>query len=1848
MCTVDQHTCTPTSKRLTTFGSSGSRQQCPETTARETTQLRVFNTAFNRGKLLWIFHGSGALPNQGHLQATAVNNRQRTWSQNTGGFSTTLSTTQTTMAAPADDEATALAATHKLKLKPPTYDGNYATYEEWKYKFTAYMGLHDPFYPRMFRLAEAATQQVTEAHLRQAATTLEEADAWVQLDSNLKYVLINVTTGAAATLCRQYQHEIGLEILRQLNIRFALPIGTRSIGYLTKLLKPTFDNNNFEESFSNWESELNKYERDNNTQLPDQVKIAVLMNETKGPLQQHLQLMAGATPTYTDVRATIMEYYRTTTAFTRLQQGASSSVATNYNGGAAPMDIGAINKGKGKGKNKGKGKKGKNKGKKGNKGKGYGQHSYGYGGQGKGKGPIGQQQTYYKGFNSYAQGKGKGQGKPTGKGKGYTTGCYRCGQHGHTAKDCRVAMYNIQGDIQEGYNDATEQWYGPQTTYDNHWWTNDQTQVNAVQQPQQLALPAPAQLDATPALQIAAVTVPRNSNRIIRAPDMRMITDINKDELMIDSGAATHVCPIWFASTTQTYDIPEHERPNLRTATEDPITVYGYKWVYMTNESNQQIVIPFYVCSVSQPILSVTRLTEQGFSIYLSEQPTITHPNGFEAKLKTKEGTYFLPVNTTGTPPNYKLDVHESQQGIRATISPITLTPEGTQCVTHQHDIWTYNSQGYLVRLHKASRRATYMPDQQCPAPMDKLEDYRRTIAHKHDGTTEDFVEQLHSLDHSKQKRKLNTAWKGETWFRVKPNIRPPKPPIASQDTTSRAQTTSNQQQQSQALQKRRYTEKKPERPEEMATNKEQQPSSAQQSPSATGIPRPKEVPATEDHWIREGHLWKRVHIRPRPELYIPQQTQDGPDVTKLNPERTTMARPTSGVRWYRIDDDWTTKRQATLSVPWTGSTNFEESVAYKDEVQGEDEEHPQQAKPARGLTAPAQPTQQERAEHELTHLPFRSWCPTCVANKGRADNHPKQKSKMPVVQFDFCYFKTAGEATTTAILTGIDVETGMVMATMVGDKQQDFQYHVNCIQSFLMECGRVQAVLNSTILQSDQEDHLIALLQTAASKMGGNITVRQSPTYSSQAQGSVERFHRTLMGQIRTLRAQLQQNYDRTITSKHPIVPWMVRHTAYLLNRYATHADGNTSYFRRWNKDHRAPICEFGETVQYLLPTVKQLPKMEQRFFKAIWLGRDTSTGETLLGIGNKVVRARTIRRMPKPDKYDKQMFDIITGHSMIPPPTSQAQLQPPMVFHPPRRPPATMEKQTSTEQAPLTTAQTNTPQLPPKAIADTPMATATPALASSPMATAPTSCHSRQALPSPTKRREADDIAEGSSAKQQRTNTQQEAPARPEPTPEQPKSRLRITKVTIQTKQGEEITAYSCEDATEQQTERILLEPIVNNTDGLDKQKTIEGMKQEILSMKQQQVYMEVDINTLTPEQRKNIIQSRWVLRDKGNKVRARIVAKGFTETINDLDDIYASTPIFCVLRTLLTLACNNGWIGITGDISTESLHAAAATADPYTYPPKEFYNPEDNIVWKLLKAIYGLRSSPKAWQKHLSEVLQQIGLHRSTAEPNIYMTTTRNCFVLAYVDDHDQVLSTEEHSQYRWAVGKLQWMTYTRPDISYATKELARALQQPTTADQQKLKHLLRYIKGTKDYKQIIRPTVKIPAKAIPDINVYVDSDWAGCPTTRRSTTGILITLLGTTINYGSRTQATIALLSAEAELYAINTGATEALHIRSLLIELLSINKVNIKIHTDSSSGKSMATRIGSSRKAKHIELKHLFIQQLISHDYVRLIKIHTNDNPADILTKYVSTETLQRHLHQAGLSIQLFNTHWSNR
>ena len=338
-----------------------------------------------------------------------------------------------------------VAGVHRYKLKPPTYNGDIAHYEEWKYKFQAYMGLQHNDHDKLMRSTENATTTITELDLETAASTQAEADRWKQLSQEMKYILTSVTSGGAATICRQYQHETGYEILRQLNRRYSIPVGTRSMGYLTKLLKPTPDPNNFEESFANWEYELTRFERDNSTTLPDQVKIAILLNETTGPLQQHLQLLAGTNQTYAAIRTTITEYYRATTAFSRMQasQAPSSAVGTNYSGGSAPMDIGSIGKRKG---HKGKGyNRGKGYGYKGKAGKGYGKGARGVhkgkykskgsavgGTQGTGKG-TGWQQQHHQAQQAH---KGKGKGKQ--KSKDAINVCYKCGMEGHYAKDCRA------------------------------------------------------------------------------------------------------------------------------------------------------------------------------------------------------------------------------------------------------------------------------------------------------------------------------------------------------------------------------------------------------------------------------------------------------------------------------------------------------------------------------------------------------------------------------------------------------------------------------------------------------------------------------------------------------------------------------------------------------------------------------------------------------------------------------------------------------------------------------------------------------------------------------------------------------------------------------------------------------------------------------------------------------------------------------------------------------------------------------------------------------------------------------------------------------------------------------------------------------------------------------------------------------------------------------------------------------------------------------------------------------------------------------------------------------------------
>ena len=254
-----------------------------------------------------------------------------------------------------------------------------------------------------------------------------------------------------------------------------------------------------------------------------------------------------------------------------------------------------------------------------------------------------------------------------------------------------------------------------------------------------------------------------------------------------------------------------------------------------------------------------------------------------------------------------------------------------------------------------------------------------------------------------------------------------------------------------------------------------------------------------------------------------------------------------------------------------------------------------------------------------------------------------------------------------------------------------------------------------------------------------------------------------------------------------------------------------------------------------------------------------------------------------------------------------------------------------------------------------------------------------------------------------------------------------------------------------------------------------------------------------------------------------------------------------------------------------------------------------------------------------------------------------STTNGVKMQTISKEDQVKSDKDmHSKFRTAIGKLLWMSQLRDDIKFPVKELSRSLTNPQASDFDNLIHLLKYVNQTRDFVYVMDPQIPtadsqgfIPVEVVN----YSDSDWAGCQRSRRSTSGSLITLFSVNISSTTRTQASVSHSSAEADLYAMTQAAVESLAIKHFIKELKSAilsRDVKITLKTDSSAGKTMASRLGISRKSKHIELRHLWIQDVLSEGIMSLEKVGTHHNPSDVLTKFVQASVLGQHLPKLNL------------
>ena len=211
-----------------------------------------------------------------------------------------------------------------------------------------------------------------------------------------------------------------------------------------------------------------------------------------------------------------------------------------------------------------------------------------------------------------------------------------------------------------------------------------------------------------------------------------------------------------------------------------------------------------------------------------------------------------------------------------------------------------------------------------------------------------------------------------------------------------------------------------------------------------------------------------------------------------------------------------------------------------------------------------------------------------------------------------------------------------------------------------------------------------------------------------------------------------------------------------------------------------------------------------------------------------------------------------------------------------------------------------------------------------------------------------------------------------------------------------------------------------------------------------------------------------------------------------------------------------------------------------------------------------------------------------------------------------DNDTPLESRLHTAFRAAAARGNYVSVDRLDCHFACKEVCRWMAHPTATSWSSLKRLARYLSGLPRLVYVYRQ------QQVDWLDVYTDTDWAGCPRTRKSTNGGCLMLGSHTIKHWSSTQTGISLSSGEAEFNGVVRGAGQALGYQSLLRDLGV--ELPVRLWTDSSAAIGICSRQGLG-KVRHLDTYTLWVQQAVRTGRIHLKKVKGDLNPADVFTKH---------------------------
>ncbi|XP_066333437.1 uncharacterized mitochondrial protein AtMg00810-like [Miscanthus floridulus] len=211
-------------------------------------------------------------------------------------------------------------------------------------------------------------------------------------------------------------------------------------------------------------------------------------------------------------------------------------------------------------------------------------------------------------------------------------------------------------------------------------------------------------------------------------------------------------------------------------------------------------------------------------------------------------------------------------------------------------------------------------------------------------------------------------------------------------------------------------------------------------------------------------------------------------------------------------------------------------------------------------------------------------------------------------------------------------------------------------------------------------------------------------------------------------------------------------------------------------------------------------------------------------------------------------------------------------------------------------------------------------------------------------------------------------------------------------------------------------------------------------------------------------------------------------------------------------------------------------------------------------------------------------------------------------------DSGLPVADPTTYRSLAGALQYLTFTRPDIAYAVQQICLHMRDPREVHLVAAKRILRYLQGTLSFGLII------PRSTPTQLVVYTDADWAGCPDTRRSTSGYAVFLRGSLISWSSKRQPTVSRSSAEAEYRVVANGVAEASWLQQLLQELHHPLQTSSLVYCDNISAVYLSSNPIQHQRTKHVEIDLHFVRERVAIGAVRVLHVPTTSQFADVFTK----------------------------